>query len=184
LAYWFFSQTHEILGETMTYGGGLVFSHANAPIKNLTKLAYELADLAKTAGKSANGHRLAYEVLESLDDVTGELTIHRQRWLPKVEPLELLLLDPVRRDAKKASFEHYLGELAGNRDLPMRQLYLLCQKWRNGKETQEHRQRIAMAVGEPTCKSIEAFFDGSMVAWLHVLQMLPYVSLNQSQVSP
>ena len=74
---------------------GLVFCHRNAPIKNIINLAHQLGDLAKKATGSAQ-HRIAYEVLESFDDVTGDLEAHRLRWLPKGEPAEKLLLDPTK----------------------------------------------------------------------------------------
>lgn len=187
LASWFFAQAHQVQGETLTYGGGLVFAHANAPIKNLSKLAYELADLAKSVGKRVNGHRLAYEVLESLDDVTGDLNVHRQRWLPRNASPDLLVIDPIRKLEDDSVLAEHLSHLAAHGDLPVRQLYLLCQNWRKdseGAKVREHRHRIAMAIGEDTCAAIEKFFDGNQVAWLHVLQMLPYYAAEQTPVSP
>ena len=129
---WFFGQPHQVTVKeetrTLTYGAGLVFCHSNAPIKNIIHLAHNLGDMAKKTGKSSS-HRLAYEVLESLDDVTVELDDHRRKWLPKGDPVEKLVLDPVKL---RRSWES-IRQIAGTPDFPMRQLYMLVRAWRKAR---------------------------------------------------
>jgi len=59
-----------------TYAGGLVFCHHKAPIHAIKKLAGELADWAKEQGKKhrgGKGNDVAYQVLESFDDIGQDL---------------------------------------------------------------------------------------------------------------
>ena len=142
LVEWFFGQPHQVKvnSETLdlTYGAGLVFCHSNAPIKNIIDLAHDhLGDKAKKAGESSS-HRVAYEVLESFDDVTVELDDHRRQWLPKGYLLEKLVLDPVKL---RQSWES-LRQIAGSPDFPMRQLYMLVRAWRKGEDFQPHQSRL------------------------------------------
>jgi hypothetical protein len=75
----------EPMGERrLTYSGGLVICHHNAPIHAIRDLAGELADAAKgrakasveDGGKGGKGNWLAYQVLESFDHVGRDLDKH------------------------------------------------------------------------------------------------------------
>jgi hypothetical protein len=176
LVEWFFGQPHQVtaVGEkrALTYGAGLVFCHHNAPIKNVIDLAHRLGDTAKDAAKKAgesSSHRVAYEVLESFDDVTGKLDDHRRSWLPKVVPVEKLVLDPA---ALCRSWES-LRRIADSPDFPMRQLHALVKAWRNGKDFQTHRKRLDECGVRDSLEAFRASI-GDDVAWLHLLQILPY----------
>jgi len=68
---------HVIDGQAVTYACGLAFCHTKAPIANVVKLAKRLGDAAKLTGKGT--HRLAYEVLESFDDITSDFAEHRAK---------------------------------------------------------------------------------------------------------
>ncbi len=56
-------------GEPLHHAAGLVFCHAKAPIRRITKLAEALTGLAKAVGKARDNPRstAAYQVLESFD---------------------------------------------------------------------------------------------------------------------
>ena len=177
LVEWFFGQDHRVTvnneTRTLTYGAGLVFCHSNAPIKNIIDLAhYGLGEKAKEAGKSS--HRVAYEVLESFDDVTVDLDDHRRQWLPQGYPLEKLVLDPVQL---RQSWEP-LRQIAGSSDFPMRQLYMLVRAWRKREDFQPYRSRLNDCSARD---ALDAFREsiGDDVAWLHLLQMLPYIPTIQ-----
>lgn len=181
VAKWFFSQPHEIHlpGQTepekLTYGCGMVFCHAKAPIKNVTALAHRLGDVAKTARQTQNVHRLAYEVLESFDDISGDLDAHRKRFLPPNYPVTDLVIDPGELKTQWTT----LNEFARCSEFPMRQLYSLTAKWRKQQDNANERNRIQRVCDDSKLNSqglLTAFKDP--VGWLHLLQMLPYLPVS------
>lgn len=167
LAEWFFRQTHEVQKEKLTYAGGLVFCHANAPIKNVVSLAKRLGDMAKGVG----GHQLAYEVLESFDDISGDFDAHRRKWLPTGFQTQKLVLNPHHLTTLRTP----LCQVAAGDDFPTRQLYRLVHAWRAGDTagvTAAQKRLHACEVGQHL-REIEKTFGET--AWLHLLNMLPYV---------
>ena len=120
LVEWFFGQDHRVTvnneTRTLTYGAGLVFCPtSNAPSKNIIDLVhYGLGEKGQGEPASSSGHRVAYEVLESFDDVTVDLDDHRRQWLPQGYPLEKLVLDPVQL---RQSWEP-LRQIAGSSEFP------------------------------------------------------------------
>jgi hypothetical protein len=169
LAKWFFAQKHELPDGTLSYSAGMVFCHAKAPIKNVTALAKEkIAETAKEIGRPIDKHRLSYEVLESFDDIHGDLKEYRRRWLPSSTEVESLILDPAK------PFWGPLHQIAESKEFPMRQLYQLCKAWRKGENFQAITRRLMEdQLREPVTAFLKAF-DDHPAAWLHLLQMLPY----------
>ncbi len=179
LAKLFFGHEHVINDRPVTYACGLVFCHTKAPINNIVKLARRLGDVAKDAGKGK--HRLAYEVLESFDDITSDLDEHRVKWLPAG-------FDPVTQVVDATNLPEILRNMrviAGDDDFPTRQLYRLCQVWRTPEKFENPAateasalKRLRSSGGEagPSFQTVEAAFNDQPVAWLHLLQMLPYLA--------
>jgi hypothetical protein len=155
---------------SLTYACGLVFCHAKAPIKNTAALAHKLGDQAKSVGPER--HSLAYEVLESFDDISGDLTEHRQRFLPAGTPVRELVIDPTQLNA----CWNALTAIRNSSEFPMRQLYRLCAAWKRAEDYRQAETRLRKA-----CKDAAIDVDqvtkafGNPVAWLHLLQMLPYL---------
>ena len=186
VAEWFFRQVHEITlpgnsqTETLTYGSGLVFCHAKAPIKNVMRLAHDLGDVAKDARGKDNVHRLAYEVLESFDDISGDLNEHRQRFLPTTATLADLVIDPAQLKDRWLP----LTNLASSSDFPMRQLYRLVTAWRKDADGD-----LLAATGRIVRACDDAGIDykpllsafGDPAGWLHLLQMLPYLPTTDTR---
>lgn len=190
LARWFFSQPHsvEVEGQTipLTYGCGLVFCHAKAPIKNITALAHRLGDLAKESRAGANVHRLAYEVLESYDDISGDLGAHRKRFLPRGADLSSLILDPGQlfaKDSDQSSAWDILQSVADCSDFPTRQLYMLTKAWRDGDQSARDasEKRIRRVLGDSEI-DVDRLLQrlGNPQGWGHLLQMLPYVESTRT----
>jgi hypothetical protein len=177
VAKWFFNQEHKVLEHEVTYGCGLVFCHAKAPIKNITMLAHRLGDLAKSARGDENVHRLAYEVLETYDDISGDLSAHRLRFLPPGHDAKELVIDPGRLD----SCWKVLQQVTQSSDFPMRQLYMLTKAWRkqHRADVENHETRVCKACTDAGIE-INMFLNafGNTAAWLHLLQMLPYIPSN------
>jgi hypothetical protein len=82
----FFQQSTEwsFQGRPLRHAAGLVFSHHNAPIRDVVKLARRLAELAKEHDPDTDG--IAYQVLESFDHL-GE-DIERVRALRRPHRLD------------------------------------------------------------------------------------------------
>ncbi|MCA8996356.1 MAG: hypothetical protein KDA80_05220, partial [Planctomycetaceae bacterium] len=185
VARWFFSQPHQVQVQDhtfdLTYGCGLVFCHMKAPIKNTSALAHRLGDAAKQARPGE--HSLAYEVLESFDDISGDLDEHRRRFLPVGECLSSLVIDPTVLQSHWST----LTGLTTCSDFPMRQLYMLCSAWRKSASydvDNAHAMRLRAAcrsAGVDIDSVIDAF--GDPVAWLHLLQMLPYLPTGDAQTA-
>jgi len=178
LAEWFFSQQHSVTLDgkqvPLTYHGGLVFCHRNAPIRNIVSLTNSLGEIAKSAVGS-NEHSLAYEVLESFDSIHS-LETHRGRWLPITlsaagagKPADPLVLKPGSISAIWSD----LRAIAACPDFPRRQLYMAAKAWRNGESLSAHVRKLE------ECQAAEAVRNfrnliGNDCAWLHLSQMLPY----------
>ncbi|MEO8164584.1 MAG: hypothetical protein ABI619_04235, partial [Betaproteobacteria bacterium] len=145
VAEWFFGQPHEVeVGGKklpLTYGCGLVFCHAKAPIKNIAALAHRLGDLTKTARNGMDVHCLAYEVLESYDDISGDLETHRRRFLPQDADVSKLVINP----AAIATHWKTLTKTAALSEFPMRQLYMLTKRWRAGEDFKTQVERLRSA---------------------------------------
>ncbi len=192
LVEWFFSHKHEVkLNEKLTpltYACGLVFCHTKAPIKNVIDLAKKLGDKAKKLNpKDANPdqlkHAIAYEVLESFDDVTNDLDEHRRKWLPRsLDVQQLLFTPPQQPTPPQPDFWAALRAIAACPDFPMRQLYMLCKAWRKGEPTATHEKRLRDN-GAPLDTFLKQFPEES-VAWLHLLQMLPYTPTPKTEAQP
>lgn len=88
----------------------------------------------------------------------------------KADPAALIF-DPTRlKDLLPA-----MRAIAGDDDFPTRQLYRLCKKWRIGENYDACVTRLtAEGLRGPVEAVLEAF-DNRPVAWLHLLQMLPYL---------
>lgn len=170
---WFLSQPHGIDGKAVTYGAGMVFCGVKAPIDGISNLAIALGKTAKGARPSTNG--VAYEVLESFDDIPGELGEHRDRRLPRAGAAatphlrDQLVLDQQTLSAILPSIQR----LAASPDLPRGQLYDFVRGWRAGADTTRQRGRLERS---PVAKEIAAvctaFNDD--VAFHHLLQMIDY----------
>jgi hypothetical protein len=65
----------------LTYSAGLVFCHAQAPIRRIWDLAEQLTREAKQA-RDRNKNAIAYVVLESFDQLGGAVKAARVRHLP------------------------------------------------------------------------------------------------------
>ncbi|NBO93136.1 MAG: hypothetical protein EBV06_12630 [Planctomycetia bacterium] len=168
---WFLGQPHIVEGKELTYGCGLVFCHANAPIVSIDALAHDLADSAK---KEAAKSHVAYEVLESYDNDGGNFDSFYRRWMPPGEPQQHLLLT----GAQLQAIEEPLRTIALSDDFPMRQLYMLVHAWRQKQDINPHKERLESSdAGCAVSRLRESIgHDG---AWLHLLQMLPYVPTHE-----
>jgi hypothetical protein len=83
----------------ITYGGGLVFCHSNAPIHSIKQLANELTDKAKEYAEqspsrgNAKGNYAVYQPLESFDAIGRELDVWMaKRYPPAVGGLQAAIL--------------------------------------------------------------------------------------------
>jgi hypothetical protein len=180
LARWFFQQNHVVQldgqEEQLTYKAGLVFCHAKAPIQNILNLAHNLADLAR---REPTVNAMAYEILESFDDITGDLVAHRRRGLPTNTPESALVLT----GEQLAAMAGPLATLARSADFPRRQLYMLAHAWRTGEDTERPLGRLKASGAGAAFTQLQTAL-GSEVAWLHLLQLLPYLPTAAGALVP
>ena len=148
-------------------------------------LAKRLGDLGKES--LVEQHSLAYEVLESYDDISGDLEEHRQKYLPDIakgassdeSSLANLVLNPVHLKEGR----NVLSEIVVSEALPRRQLYRIVSAWRNGDKkgfdaSKDWIQRACEDVGISLVPLEKCFGRAS---WLHLLQMLPYTPTEQNK---
>lgn len=69
----------------LTFAGGLVFAHHNAPIQNLISLSHALAEKAKA--RHPRTHSFQYLVMESFDRIGMDLDAYRRRVCPALQRL-------------------------------------------------------------------------------------------------
>ena len=181
VAEWFYhpDRLHQVTvvghAHELTYACGLVFCHMNAPIGNITRLAHELGDQAKrTQGQQS---QIAYEVLESYDDIAGDLDTHRNRFVPQASAAQenatdCLLINP----ACLSQVLPGMQALASSSDFPQRQLYRLVSNWRKGSSTDNEVRRLTEAMTSMNlCLEDVLPAPDDSASWQHLLQMLPYI---------
>lgn len=185
---WFFRQGHEISLDCnsekheLTYACGLVFCNAKTPLSNVKRLAYDLGSIAKSA-RPKSEHSLAYEVLESYPDVSGDLVRHRERFIPAGMSTDQLVLNPCGLN----SCWKVLLAIAASARFPMRQLFSLVANWRGGKKAEElqsqmlrlERGCVESGVGMKELEDVKKVLQDP-VCWHHLLQMLPYLPFDCS----
>jgi len=72
----FFEASFIHQGRTLTHCAGAVFCHHAAPIHRARRLAGSLTDIAKRANQSTPANRLCAQVLESFDQIDGDVGRH------------------------------------------------------------------------------------------------------------
>lgn len=83
----------EFEGKPLTHAAGVVFCHHNAPIRDVVKLARQLAESVKeNLELLSDKNAFAYQVLESFDHLGEDFSqVRRLRCPPMVRPVELIL---------------------------------------------------------------------------------------------
>jgi hypothetical protein len=177
LARWFFRQPHRLQtgGGTLdlTYACGLVFCRAKDPIDMIKDLALQLGKIAKAA--CSTDHRLAYEVLESRDQINSDLLAYRRGFGPVNAGDDYLVINPVSLDNCWEDF----GKLEQCESLPIRQLYKVWDFLRKGQPITVPANRVREACREAGIEaSLDRFLNafGGQAAWIHLVQMIPYLA--------
>lgn len=190
------SENWKFRNDDLHHSGGIVFCHHNAPIHRITKLARDIAELAKEKDRKQN--LFAYEVLESFDHVGRKLEDYRIERSPQpVDPARknevgatALILD----GAAMSDLKYFIT--SANEKLPRKQLHKITNEllWQppEGKPidlAKRARDRVAML------KRIDGFVDkigiskedldldllkascgGEEAFWLHVNALWDYLA--------
>lgn len=163
-------------GEDLKHAASLVLCHHDAPIHRITKLAKDLCDLAKSAGKDQN--RIAYQVLESFDHTGDDLEGFRAGRLPPDSDRHALVLPG---DAMRLA----LGVMARFKgEFPKRKLHEIVALLLDGKteaavdlaeKTLAPLSRASEALAAMTpCFGISADVRHPE-RWLHLLDLWDYI---------
>ncbi|MEK7995062.1 MAG: hypothetical protein AAB403_14750 [Planctomycetota bacterium] len=177
----FYEQAREwqpFLGKDITYSGGVVFCHRNAPIHAVRDLASGLADQAKLlrAGKG-KGNYAAYQVLESFDSVGRDLEEYiRERYRPFGGD-ESMLLDCTAIGFLKDEMSWL------RRGVSRRQLHRLVHGLAKGvtpADWEIARKSLTDASSEEAAKKIQVTLEQLQnkigpVGYLHVLELWDYI---------
>ena len=92
------------LNRPLTYAGGIVFCHHNAPIHEIKRIASALADLAKDRAKlhcDGKGNYCAYQVLESFDAIGRDLAGYIEERFGKDNRYPILSFDEIAKIESK-----------------------------------------------------------------------------------
>ena len=156
----------------LTHAAGIVFCHHNAPIHRITKLAKNLAELAKEENRMQD--LVAYEVLESFDQAGISMNdlneLRRKRCPEAVEPKELLI--------SGGSIEHALKNMSVlKKGFPKRQLHKIIKALPDGPE------KVNELVGKikldertnKACEELKDCFGKEGSFWLHAADLWDYI---------
>ncbi|NOY54354.1 MAG: hypothetical protein GXP58_12195 [Deltaproteobacteria bacterium] len=165
------SESWEFHGNRLTHGGGIVFCHHNAPIHRITKLAKDLAELAKE--KSREENLFAYEVLESFDHIGRDLMGYRREICPNgCSPDDMIL-----EGGKMGSALDKVAVLREN--FPRRKLYAIVKGLTRGDPgTIKVIEKTIKSLDLETKKALEDLkdpFGGEVLRWLHLALLWDYL---------
>ena len=157
-------------GEPLTFAGGLVLCHHNAPIYRVRALASELAGLAKRRDRGKN--LFAYQVLESFDHAGADLEGVRRRRTPKVVDPDDLVLDG-------GALEAVLGHAPEvRRHLPRRRVEGVVRALQAGAAAEVEIGRARRGLPPETAAALDGLlgaFGGGPAAWLHLADLWDYL---------
>lgn len=178
----FFDRPWSYEGEDLHHACGVVFCHHKAPIHRMRRLAEELAGLAKDKDRGAD--LVAYEVLESYDDVGEDLAgFRRRRCPPGVEPGELIL--PPERISRAQRLTARLRSA-----WPARQVHAAARATLTRRETvDDPGVRSALAAEDHAVLDELLASLGSPkrrdLAWLHLVELADYLEpLTEVEAEP
>ncbi len=157
--------------EPLTHGAGLVFCHHNAPIQRITVLAHDLASLAKDKGRKKN--YVAYQVLESFDNVGRDLAAFRRQRCPKVVYPGELILDGAKMNPAIACMP------AIRKGMPRTKLQTIVDKLFHAPDNVELVvENVKKDLNKETNEQLTALEDcfGSGPAfWMHLADLWDYI---------
>lgn len=165
------SRSWDIDDNILTNAAGLVFCHHNAPIKQVTDLARNLAELAKDRSRDEN--LLAYQVLESFDHMgTALRDIRAQRCPPSVDNDELIISGESMAEVQPVvkTIKHHM---------PKRQLHGLV-RYLYANEVEKAQNLINEFKNDEVLKQelpkLETCFGEGCGKYIHLLELWDYIA--------
>jgi hypothetical protein len=165
------SQGWNFDGHRLSHAGGLVFCHHNAPIQRITKLARDLAELAKEKDRGQN--LFAYEVLESFDHIGRDLESYREERSPQGKVDAMIL--------SGKEMEKTLAQAAlVTEQLPSRRLHKMVELILRRRQPVSEGQQEAMekgmeATGRAALAAVTDKLGGAEARWLHLAALRDYL---------
>ena len=161
----------------LTHAAGLVFCHHHAPIHRITKLAKELAQLAKNKSRTTN--YMAYQVLESFDYTGDDLEKFRQQRCPEGINSRDLIISGEKMD-KVLSDVHPI-----KRTVSKGKIYRLVEAYLQGSEveqtelTEEVEQILKSAGYDDKLNELANCFGKEATLWIHLIELWDYLELER-----
>lgn len=159
----------------LTHAAGLVFCHYKAPIHEITKLAKELGELAK--GKSREANYVAYQILESFNDVGENLESFRNKLCGESDLKSDDLIVSGNEMGKALSAMEPI-----KRAIPKGRVYAIVQALLHAPT--EANELIADAEMQLKNASVQEDFDKlrdcfgeNKAFWLHLIELWDYIEL-------
>jgi len=165
------SQEWNFEGRPLRHAGGLVFCHHNAPIQQIKKLAYALAELAKKKDREQNF--FAYEVLESFDHIGRDLEDYRRERSPEGN-IQAMILSGEEMENTLEQAGPIIEQLASRRLHKMVRRILHDRQPISATE-QEGMEEGLDAIGRAKLAAITDRLGGLEARWLHLAALQDYL---------
>lgn len=155
----------------LKHGAGLVFCSHKAPIARVRRLAYELAEVSKNAGRDRD--LVACEVLESFDHTGDDLAEYRARLWEGVASRDRVLTPAAAKALEDANREVVP-------DLPRRLAHRIVRSFR-GRSTEDVSGPMRAWRGGLSAEAasawarLETAIPDERARWLHLIDLLDYL---------
>ncbi len=162
----------------LTHAAGLVFCHHHAPIHSITKLAKELAQLAKNKSRTTNC--MAYQILESFDYTGDDLEKFRQQRCPKGINSSDLLISGENMDKVLSAVHPIKRNLSKGKVYRLVEAYLHDNQIDKAELTTEVEQILKIADYDDKLNELANCFGKDATLWIHLIELWDYLELEST----
>ena len=168
-------------GEDLTHSAGLVFCHHNAPINRMAILADKLVNIAKCK-TGDSGNFVAYQILESFDNIGGDIGDFRKKQVPGPVRPDMLLLNGDKLSELVKIDTSALDEL-----LSRKKLYGAVDLAMT-KETEKQLESISASLynnatskAQPMLDTLEQVCGDGFTRWIHLNNLWDYMRREETR---
>jgi len=161
----------------LTHAAGLVFCHHHAPIHRITKLAKELAQLAKNKNRTTN--YMAYQVLESFDYTGDDLEKFRQQRCPEGINSSDLIISGENMDKVLSAVSPVKRIVSKGKIYRLVEAYLQGSEVEQTELTEEVEQILKSAGYDDKLNELANCFGKEATLWIHLIELWDYLELER-----
>lgn len=197
---WYFKykQKGTEITRDLTHSAGLVFCHHNAPIHRIKTLAHDLAETCKNLEKDnfcknseewdeqfptgPKGNYFAFQVLESFDNIHGDLAEYRQKICPPRTHHGALMIDGDGNNMEK--IREAIQTIKGDEKMSRGRLHGIVKDLVAGKNDDSTRniQKLTDSIGSETItklNELKNLFNGDKARWLQLSELWDYAYVER-----